>query len=69
MLRLALGHPGRHHAHPDLAHELDADPGRGVGALEVVDELGEVLDAADQSEISITLTDQSELNIILNDQS
>ena len=34
-------------ADPDLGDELDVDPGLGVGVLEVVDQLGEVLDRVD----------------------
>ena len=47
MLGLSLGDSGGHDPHPDLGHELDADPGRGVGALQVVDQLREILDAVD----------------------
>ncbi len=34
-------------ADSDLGHQLDADAGLGIGVLEVVDQLGEVLDAVD----------------------
>ena len=44
---LRLGHAGRHRANPDLGDELHAHVGRGVGVLEVMDELGEVLDGVD----------------------
>ena len=47
VVRPGLGHPGGDRAHPDLGDQLDADPGLGVGHLEVVDELGEVLDRVD----------------------
>ena len=42
-----LGHARRHRAHADLGHQLHVDPGRGVGRLEVVDQLGDVLDGVD----------------------
>ena len=44
---VGLGHAGRHRAHADLGHQLDVDPGPRVGRLEVVDELGDVLDGVD----------------------
>ena len=42
-----LGHPRRHRAHADLGHQLHVDPGPRVGRLEVVDELGDVLNGVD----------------------
>src|SRR5690606_25604940 len=42
-----LGHARRHGPDADLADELDVDTGPRVGVLQVVDELGEVLDGAD----------------------
>ena len=42
-----LGHPGRHRADADLGHQLHVHAGRRVGRLEVVDELGDVLDRVD----------------------
>ena len=42
-----LRDPRRHRPHADLRHELDADPGVVVGVLEVVDQLGEILDGVD----------------------
>ncbi len=45
--RARLGDPGGHRAHAHLAHQLHPDARRGVDRLEVVDELGEVLDAVD----------------------
>src|SRR6476469_4159220 len=42
-----LGHPRRDRADSDLGDELDVHPGRGVGVLEVVDELRQVLDRVD----------------------
>ena len=42
-----LGDAGGHRAHADLADQLGVDPRRRVGVLEVVDELGEVLDGVD----------------------
>ena len=42
-----LRHPGRHRAHPHLGHQLHVDAGGRVGVLEVVDELGQVLDGVD----------------------
>ena len=44
---LRLGDAGGHGADPDLGDELDVHPGRGVGALGVVDQLREVLDRVD----------------------
>ena len=44
---LALLTPGRDRAHADLGDELDVHPRARVGALEVVDELLEVLDRVD----------------------
>src|SRR5690606_10062769 len=42
-----LGHARRHGPDADLADELDVDTGPRVGVLQVVDELGEVLDGVD----------------------
>jgi hypothetical protein len=42
-----LGHARCDRADPDLGDQLHVDAGRGVGVLEVVDELGEVLDGVD----------------------
>ena len=42
-----LGHAGRHRAHAHLGDELHVHPGLGVRGLEVVDELGDVLDGVD----------------------
>ena len=42
-----LGHARRDRADADLGHQLDADPRLGVGVLQVVDQLGEVLDRVD----------------------
>ena len=44
---VGLGHPGRHRAHADLGHQLHVHPGGRVGRLEVVDELGDVLNGVD----------------------
>ena len=44
---VCLGHPGRDRAHPDLGYQLDVHPGRRVGVLQVVDQLGQVLDRVD----------------------
>ena len=44
---LALLTPAATVPTPDLGHELDVDPGLTVGVLEVVDQLGQVLDAVD----------------------
>ena len=46
-VRMGLGHPGGHRADPHLGHQLHVDPGRRVGRLQVVDELGDVLDGVD----------------------
>ncbi len=42
-----LAHARRDRADADLGDELDVDPGLRVGVLEVVDELGEILDRVD----------------------
>ncbi len=47
VIGLGLGHARGHGAHPDLGHQLDADAGLGVHVLEVVDELGQILDGVD----------------------
>ena len=47
VVRVGLGHPRRHRAHAHLGHQLDRDAGVLVGVLEVVDELGQVLDGID----------------------
>ena len=44
---MGLGHPGRHRPHADLGHELDAHARPGIAVLEIVDELGQVLDRVD----------------------
>jgi hypothetical protein len=44
---VGLGHPGRHRAHAHLGHQLHVDAGLRVGRLEVVDELGDVLNGVD----------------------
>ncbi len=46
-LRAALGNAGGNGADTGLADELDVDVGVAVGALQVVDELGQVLDGVD----------------------
>ena len=46
-VRLALGNAGGDGAHPDLGHQLDVDARPVIGALEIVDELGQVLDGVD----------------------
>ena len=38
---------GRDRAHTDLGHELDVDARRGIGVLEVVDQLCQILDRVD----------------------
>ena len=45
--RARLGHAGGDGAHAHLAHQLHADARRGVHRLQVVDELGQVLDGVD----------------------
>jgi hypothetical protein len=42
-----LGHPGRDRADADLGDQLDVHPRGGVGVLQVVDQLGQVLDRVD----------------------
>ena len=44
---VGLGHARRDRPHPRLAHELDAHAALGVDALQVVDELRQVLDRVD----------------------
>ena len=44
---VGLGHARRDRAHPDLGHQLHADPGARIDRLEVVDELRQVLDRVD----------------------
>ncbi len=44
---LALVYAGRYRAHAHLGHELDVDAGPVVGALQVVYQLGQVLDGVD----------------------
>ena len=44
---MGLGHAGRDRADSDLRHELHVDARPRVGVLQVVDELGEVLDRVD----------------------
>ena len=42
-----LRHAGRHRPDAGLGDQLDVDPGLRVGVLQVVDELGQVLDRVD----------------------
>ena len=44
---LALGDSRGHDADPEHTDQLDTDPGAGVGRLQVVDELCQVLDRVD----------------------
>ena len=44
---VGLGHAGRHRAHAHLGHQLHVHPGPRVGRLQVVDQLGDVLDGVD----------------------
>ncbi|EAP99266.1 hypothetical protein JNB_03820 [Janibacter sp. HTCC2649] len=44
---VCLGDASRDRADPDLGDQLHVDAGLGVGVLEIVDELGEVLDRVD----------------------
>ena len=46
VVRLALRHPGGHHAHADLAHQLHRDARVRVRVLQIEDELRQVLAAA-----------------------
>ena len=46
-LRAGLGHARGHGAHARLADQLDADARPAVGALEVVDQLRQILDGVD----------------------
>ncbi len=43
----SFGNPGSDRAHPSRSHKLDADLGGRVDGLEIVDQLGQVLDAVD----------------------
>ena len=47
VLRLGLDDAGGHHAHANLGDELHADAGPRVRRLQVVDQLGQVLDRVD----------------------
>ncbi len=44
-VRVSLRHAGRDGAHACFGDELDADLGAGIHLLEIVDELGQILDA------------------------
>src|SRR6185503_12690412 len=44
---VGFGHACRDRADSDLSDQLDADPGRVIGALQVVDQFGEVFDGID----------------------
>ena len=44
---MGLADPGSHRPHPDLGDQLHAHPRLRVGVLQVVDELGQVLDRVD----------------------
>lgn len=46
-LGLRRGHPGGHGAHPGLSDQLHGNEGALVGAFQVADELGEVLNGVD----------------------
>ncbi len=46
-VRVRLGDSGSHRAHAHLGHQLHVDARLGVGVLEVVDELREILDGVD----------------------
>ena len=46
-VRVRLGHPGRDRADADLGDQLHVHPRPRVGVLEVVDQLGQVLDRVD----------------------
>ena len=47
MIGVGLRDPRRHRADPHFGDQLDADPGLGIGVLEVVDQLRQVLDRVD----------------------
>ena len=44
---VGLGHAGGDGADADLGHQLDAHLGGGVHLMEIVDQLGQVLDRID----------------------
>ena len=44
---VGLGHARGDRPHADLGHQLDVDPGLVVGVLQVMDELGQILDGVD----------------------
>ena len=44
---MRLSHAGGDGSDAHLGHQLDADPGVDVGILQIVDELGEILDGID----------------------
>ena len=41
---VSLGYAGRHRADADLGYQLDVDPGVRIRILQIVDELGQILD-------------------------
>ncbi len=47
MVGMRFGHAGRHRAHAHFRHQLDADPRRRVGVLQVVDQLSQIFDRID----------------------
>ena len=47
MFGLSFGNASSHDTDADLRNQLDRDPGLGVGTLEVVNELSQVLDGVD----------------------
>ena len=47
VIRVGLGHPGRHRTDARLRDELHPDPRRRVHLLEIVDQLREILDRVD----------------------
>ena len=44
---IAFGHAGGHRAHADFRDELHGDHPAGVGALQIVDQLGQIFDGVD----------------------
>jgi hypothetical protein len=47
MRLLTLDYTRCHHTYAVLRHQLHADSGAGVGALEIIDQLGEIFDGVD----------------------
>ncbi len=47
VIGLALGHPGSHRADADFGHQLDGNAGSRIDVLQIVNQLGQILDGVD----------------------